>query len=1331
MPFEAAAPLIVRGPGRPDLLLNETLADLFEATAQRCPDKIALTFADRTLTYAELNHAADRAAHHLIAAGVRPGQLVGLWLPRGLDLLVMQLAIAKAGAGWLPFDADTPVERIGVCLDDAAACGIVVASEWLEDELSLPVPLFGHRDLEREPDGPLLRREGLLPEHPAYVIYTSGSTGKPKGILINQGSICHFLRSENSVLGVREDDKVYQGFSVAFDMSFEEIWISYLVGASLWIAPKCVVSDPDALPDALERNQISVLHAVPTLLALFPRDVPGLRIINLGGEMCPEALVERWATPSRQLFNTYGPTEATVSASLAELRRGQPVTIGKPLPNYGLLVLGENNLPLGVGETGELCIIGPGVAHGYLGRPELTAEKFIANPWAETPSESRLYRTGDLALIDEHGQVHCLGRADDQVKIRGFRVELGEIEAVLCKQPGIGTAAVVVRQEEGVDQLVAFLGAESGGQIDRVALRNALKVCLPPYMVPTRFEAVEQMPRLTSGKIDRKALRAMELAVLPPSESGDEPQTDAEVVLFDALGKLFPGLPLFRSADFFDDLGGHSLLAARLVSRLRADARFAGVTVNDVYRNRTLSQIADAIAANAATNAAAAEPLAEVPAIPAWRRWACGLAQAAALPHLIWLRIGHWLAPFFVYHYLTGDEGDSIWRAIGAALLTFVGAQLLAFAAAVIGRRLILARVKPGRYPLWGITYYRWWLSDRLTDIAPAYLLSGSSLQVWYMRLLGARIGKDVVIGSVRLRVPSLLSVGDGASIGNAVNLENARVERGELVIGRIRIGREAYVGSYAVMEGNTSVADLGRLDGLSALADGQHLPTGEHWIGSPARKQGMVDRSHRPKRPAVSTARKVFEAGFYSLGAVLIAALFFIPIFPTFILVDWLDEHLLAGLTGRQGALMTALRYFVLALPASAMLTFLTALLSAAIRWIALPRLQAGSWPVHSATYYRKWLANQIQECSLQIMHGVYATVYAPMWYRLLGAKVGKNAEISTAMGVVPDMLTLGDDTFIADAVMLGDDEVDGGWMTLQPTEIGNRSFVGNGAYVPDGTELPENVLIGVQSRTPSNDAIREGDTWMGSPSLRLPARETITGFPEHLTFNPSWKRRLARATIEAMRIVLPLALTIGVGYLIVLESFRDVGNDSIAAFLEDLAIGGLIYGFGAFLLVFTLKWLLIGRYQPRAVPMWTSFVWLSEAVTNLYEAIAVPNFVDLLRGTPMIVPVLRLLGAKIGRGAYLDSTDITEFDCAEIGDHAEINAWAGPQTHLFEDRIMKIGRVRIGANTTIRSRSTVLYDAEVGDGALLGPLTLVLKGERIPPASAWLGSPAQPGRR
>lgn len=199
--------------------------------------------------------------------------------------------------------------------------------------------------------------QGLQPDHTAYVIYTSGSTGKPKGIAINHGSICHFLRSENSVLGIQGDDKVYQGFSLAFDMSFEEVWISYLVGATLWIAPKMLVSDPDALPAALIAQRITVLHAVPTLLALFSQDVPGLRLINLGGEMCPDTLVERWAAPTRQLFNTYGPTEATVSASLAELKRGEPVTIGTPLPNYGLLVVDAEMHLLPAGETGELCIV--------------------------------------------------------------------------------------------------------------------------------------------------------------------------------------------------------------------------------------------------------------------------------------------------------------------------------------------------------------------------------------------------------------------------------------------------------------------------------------------------------------------------------------------------------------------------------------------------------------------------------------------------------------------------------------------------------------------------------------------------------------------------------------------------------------------------------------------------------------------------------------------------------------------------------------------------------------------------------------------------------------
>ena len=1317
---------LIRGAYRPDLLREETLPELLEATAHRCPDQLALIFAEQQVTYQMLNQQADRAAHHLIVAGIGPGRFVGLWLPRGIDLLVMQLAISKAGAAWLPFDADTPLQRIADCLTDAGAQAIVVAAAWLEQAASLPIPQISHHTLAASPSGPLQRRQGLTPAHPAYAIYTSGSTGKPKGIVVSHRSICHFLRSENSVLGVSQTDRVYQGFSVAFDMSFEEIWISWLVGATLWISPKSLVADTETLPTALKEAAITVLHAVPTLLALFPCDVPGLRLINLGGETCPEALVERWASPHRQLFNTYGPTEATVSASAALLQRGTPVTIGQPLPNYGMVVLDEADQPLGAEQTGELCIIGPGVAEGYLGRPELTQAKFIPNPWAESPQEARLYRTGDLARIDGQGQVHCLGRIDDQVKIRGFRVELNEIEAVLAQQPGITAAAVIVRTDQGASQLAAFCLTGSGSLFDVAELRRALKTTLPPYMVPTHFSHLSQLPRLASGKVDRKALLDIPLTS-GGAEIGDEPVTEEEILLFATLVALFPGQAITRAADFFDDLGGHSLLAAQLVSRLRQEPRFARLTLGEIYRCRRIGEIAAALAAYDPTPPEATLP--PFQPVPTWRRFTCGLAQAGVLPLLICLHIAHWLAPFFVYHYLTGDPEDSIAWAATASVSVFVLGQLLAFGVAILGVRISGYRLRPGRYPLWGFTYFRWWLSERLANIAPIYLLSGCSLQVSFLRALGARIGEEVVIGSVTLRVPSLFIVADGASIGNAVNLENARVERGQLVLGNIQIGQEASIGSYSVLEGNTIVGEYGRLEGLAALTDGQTVGAYQCWSGAPARLVGMVDPQRRPRRWPVTPLQQKLETVGYFLGALLIAVLFFIPIFPTFIMVDALDDKWLSGLAKENDPLIMAFRYFLLAIPASTLLILLTALLSAAIRWLALPRLLPGSWPVHSATYYRKWLANQIQECSMQILHGVYATVYAPLWYRLLGAKVGKNAEISTAMGVVPDMLTLGDETFIADAVMLGDDEVDGGWMTVQPTVIGHRSFVGNGAYVPDGTVLPENVLIGVQSYAPTTGQFSEGDTWVGSPPIRLPARETVTGFPEHLTYRPSWYRRLGRSLVETVRIVLPLATTIGVGYLIVLETFNDAVNESLWVFAWDLALGGLGYSIGTFIFVLALKWLLIGRYVPRAIPMWTPFVWLSEAVTNLYEAIAVPNFLDMLRGTPILIPMLRTLGMKIGRGVYLDTTDFTEFDCVQLGDQAELNSWSGPQTHLFEDRVMKIGYVTIGAQSTLRARGIVLYDASVGEGAVLGPLTLVLKGEHIPPHSAWVGSPAQPG--
>ena len=1331
-PSDALPPIdnlsILNGPEQPELIRVEVLADIFEATAHRLPTQTALVCGDRSLSYGELNELADRVAARLISAGVRSGQIVGLWLPRGIDLLVMQLGIAKSGAAWLPFDAETPVDRIKVCLDDAEAVGLLSCAASVDLLADLAGPVWTAEALASLLSEPSPRRQGVLPEHPAYVIYTSGSTGKPKGIRINQGAICHFLRSENAVLGIREEDRVYQGFSVAFDMSFEEIWISYLAGATLWIAPREVSADPEALPLALIEQQITVLHAVPTLLALFARDIPHLRLINLGGEACPESLVARWARPSRQVFNTYGPTEATVSASLAELHAGHPVTIGRPLPNYGLLVIDpavDNGLRLlPRGETGELCITGPGVAAGYLGRPDLTAEKFLANPWASSLRDTRFYRTGDLARIDADGCVQCLGRTDDQVKIRGFRVELGEIEAALCRQPGVGTAAVLLRHDDEVERLVAYLVADGELLPTPGALRGALAESLPPYMVPVHIETLPEMPRLTSGKIDRKALRARPLEFAAGlSADSDEPDTPAEEALFGELGRLFPGQPIHRAADFFTDLGGHSLFAARLASALRTHPQFASFTVREVYQHRTIGRIAEALAETAVLPQAA-EPAWTPPS--ALKRWLCGSAQALTIPGLVVLRMAQWLAPFFTYHFLTGDPDDSIALAVTVSVAVFLLATAVEFAIAAAGKWLILGRLKPGRYPLWGLTYFRWWIADRLIEGAPVYMLSGSPLLVWWLRVLGARIGKDAIIGSVTIRAHDLISIGDGVSIGNAVNLENVRAERGEFIIGRITLANESYIGSYSVLEGNTSIGEHGHLDGQSALGDGMVVPAGRLWSGSPARDSGVFDRSSTPPRPEVSETRLAREGLFFVLGAIATAVIFFIPVFPTFILIDWLDDSY--PWMQSSNIPFQLIKYFFLAFPATAVLILCTVLISAALRWSLLPRMQEGSWPVHSNAYCSRWLVNQIQEASLNILHGIYATVFAPSWYRLLGAKVGRDAEISTAQGLIPDLLTLGDETFIADAVMLGDEEIDGGWMTLRATVVSRRSFVGNGAYVPDGTVLPENVLIGVHTRAPANAQMRAGETWLGSPPINLPAREENSGYPEELTFRPSRMRRLGRTLVESCRIITPHAAVIAVGYTVVLNVMPLADAEHWGAVIWYLNIAGLLYGVGTLIFVALLKWLLLGRYDKIASPMWTPFVWISEGVTSLYVGFTVPNFMRYLRGTPWLPIAFSLLGSRIGRGVYLDTTDFDEFDCVHIGDFSELNALTCPQTHLFEDRIMKIDHVRIGSQVSLGARSSVLYSAVVGNNVRLGPLTLVMKGESIPASSHWQGCPASP---
>ena len=1366
--------MIIISEPRPELLRFETLAEIFTASVANFSDRVALIDGQQSLSYSALGAAAERVARNLAASGEQAGniirenvfevrslkgevekprdttsaaftqgmntlsvrspsdqtlnaalRIIGLWLPRGADLLIAQAGITLSGAAWLPFDADAPPERVAACLRDAGAIALITTRAMAAQlPASLSVQIHEIADLLVEATATAMPALELTPDHPAYVIYTSGSTGTPKGIAVSHRAICHFLRSENAVLGVTAEDRVFQGFSVSFDMSFEEIWISYLVGACLWLAPKAVTSDPDALLAVLCAQRITVLHAVPSLVALLPEIPEDLRLVNLGGEACPQAVADRWATGGRRVFNTYGPTETAVSSTYAVLQAGQSVTIGRPLPNYGLAIVDEHFRLVPAGQAGELCVFGPGLALGYVNNSALTRERFVEQPFPEHPAITRAYRSGDQVQVDERGDLRFLGRIDDQVKVRGFRVELGEVESVLAACPGVRAAAVVLRG----DTLVAFVLSDDDDDPES-RLRRACAAILPAYMVPSRILLRDILPRLASGKVDRRALAAEELSVMS-AEVGDEPATPGERALATALREIFPGRAFRRADDFFDDLGGHSLLVARLVSRLR-ELGFPQAAVRDVYGHRrvgALAQELESVGEKIAPSISMAIPTAQRPA--RWRRLMGGIIQTLILPVPICLHLATWLAPFFIYHWLTGDEEDSIAVAVVWSVAVFLVAQLIPFFLTIMAKWLVLGRLRPGRYAQWGQVHLRWWFVETMAAAVPVWLLNGTPYYRLWLRMLGARIGSDVYIGNVDVQAPDLLSIGDGAAIGSSVTIANVRVTGGHLVVRPVTIGARAMVDSYVVLEGGCSVGADATLGPLSSLAADVAMPDGAHWQGAPARpSHEAAARAPYPfRRPGWLV--RLWEWMFFPLAGAGVSVLFFLPIFPAFMLIDWVDAQWLDTWDETVHTVFAALSYLTLGLPAGVVLVTVTLVVAALLRRIVLPHLKPGSWSIHGSTYYRKWITSQVQESSLHLLHGLFATVYAPWWFRLMGARVGRNTEISTALGVTPELLELGDDSFVADGAMLGDELVRDGWMTVRGTRVGSRTFIGNGASVPDGAVLPSDVLIGVLSLTPPNQRLASGQTWMGSPALLLPARETLSGFPDHLTFRPSPVRRCARGIIEMIRIVLPLACVMAFGYLAVrtvMPFFEE--EEWMSGFLA-LTVAGLLFGHVCLLGVLAAKWLLIGRYRPRAAPMWTLFVWISEAITTVYESLVVPNLLIFLRGTPMLPIYLRLFGAHIGRDVYLDTTDFTEFDCVTIGDGAVLDGNCGPQTHLFEDRIMKIGTVRIGADVEVGACSTILYDTELGDGVRVAALTLVAKGERLPAGTAWEGSPAAPMR-
>ena len=1313
----------LRGSSDLSLLRDELLPEVFTATAKRSPDAIAITFGDVSLSYAELAARADRVAAALAVRGIGRGAFVGLWMSRSLDLHVALLGILRSGAAYIPFDTDAPAERVGECLKDCAAAAIILDAVTA-GAIEAPLPaerLLLPALLEEAPPGPAPdpRALGAHPADAAYAIYTSGSTGKPKAIVISHRNICHYLRAANAVYGIQATDVAFQGASVAFDLSLEEIFVPYMVGARLWVADRQTLADADRLPDLLTSAGITVLDTVPTLLTLLPRDVPSLRVIVLGGEACPPAVAQRWSRPGRRIFNSYGPTEATVVATIAEIHPGEAVTIGRPIPNYGCWVVDDALQPVAPGATGELLIGGPGVASGYLGRPDLTAEKFIANPWDSDGTMPVLYRSGDAVNIDHNGNLVFHGRIDDQVKIRGFRVELGEIEARLSGLPGVAQAAVALRSDDGTERLVAFVVAKADAAPDSATLREALRAQLPAYMVPSHYQSLAALPRLISGKLDRKALSALPLVAIADDEQ-EAPATATEAALLEAARRVFPGQAIGFDADFFLDLGGHSLLAAKFVSAVRETPALASLTLNEIYAGRTLRAMATMLDARAPAPGSRAADL-SFAAPSARRRFLCGLAQAAAMPFILALTTAPWLGVFVSYMLLSGEDAGVLGE-LGTLMLTYAVINIGTIVVSIALKWLILGRTRPGSYKLWGVYYYRWWLAQRVVSVAHIKWFQGTPIMGLYLRALGAKVGSDCIIAELEAGAFDLVRIGRGVAIGGKTRLANAEAVGDELVIGRIDIGDDSYIGTSCFISHDVVIADGGELSDLTSLAPGARVGRYEHWHGSPGGRAGLVDQASLPEPARASKARKTMLASVYLAMLVVLPPVSLIPIFPAFYLFDNLSD-IIAG-SGPQDYLHVLP---LLAWPTAMALIAITVLLIALVRWTVLPVVTAGTYSVYGWFYVRKWIVALATELMLETLSSLYATVYMRMWYRLMGAKIGKDAEISCNLSGRYDLTEIGEKCFIADEVVLGDETVRRGWMMLEPVKTEARVFVGNDAVVPPGAIIPTGTLIGIKSLPPANAAMQAGDTWFGSPPIKLPVRQRFDSVDANWTYEPPRWRRWWRAIFEAFAVSLPSMLFITFGILaveVLAPSLlaRDLPMASILFVAASVAISGALTACSIL-----VKWLMMGIYHPTAKPMWSWWALRTEAVAVMYWGLAGKVLLDHLRGTPFLPWVLRLYGCHFGEGVYMDTTDITEFDCIDVGDFCVINSLSALQTHLYEDRVMKVGRVKLGRGVSVGSGSTVLYDTHIGDYARIGKLTIVMKGEAIPAHGEWEGAPAQ----
>ncbi|WP_349270619.1 amino acid adenylation protein [Mycolicibacterium parafortuitum] len=1270
-----------------------TLIDILHETARRFPDAPAIDDGTVQLTYAELLSDIEDSVAWLGARGIGRGDRIGIRMPSGsYALYVAILSVLAAGAAYVPVDADDPPERAELVFTEADVVAIIT-----------------ERGMVRGPGSSRgWRATAPLSRDDAWIIFTSGSTGTPKGVAVTHRNAAAFVDAEakmflqNNPLG--PGDRVLAGLSVAFDASCEEMWLAWRHGACLVPAPRSLVRSGMDLGPWLVSRDITVVSTVPTLAALWPAEaLESVRLLIFGGEACPPELAERLAagpdSGGREVWNTYGPTEATVVACAARLDGKSAVSIGLPLPGWDLAVVDQDGRPVGTGQVGELVIGGVGLAR-YLDQDK-DSEKYAPFP---TLAWSRAYRSGDLVRLETDG-LYFVGRADDQVKVGGRRIELGEVDAALVSLPGVtGGATAVRRTAGGTPLLVGYIAVAPGLErtFDVGEARARLAAELPAALVP-RLVVVDELPTRTSGKVDRDALP---WPVSGADGAGDDGDTDLGGTLgwLAGLWREVLAAPVDGPEADFHALGGGSLAAAQLVAALRQ--RYPQVTVADLYDHPRLGSLAgylDELEPPTATETRVVKPVSRLTQA-AQVALTVPLAMLTGMQWVVWLAIANNVAAELS---LVDWVSPIAWWWVLAGFLLFVtppGRMSIA----VFGARVLIGELQPGTYRRGGWVHLRVWLAERLAAASGAENLSGAPWLVYYARALGNRVGTGVDLHSAP-PVTGMLTLGHRCSIEPEVDLSGHWIDGDLFHVGPIAVGNDATVGARTTLFPGAVVgknADVAPGSGVVGK-----VKNGQYWKGSPAVKSGKAKHpwpDHRPPRAPLWVA--MYGITSMTLGALPLAALAV-----GLAVIGWGVR----GTASVQDAIVPALLWLVPA-TAAAMLVY-AALTVAGVRMLGAG-LHEGYHPVRSRQGWQLWATERLMDAARTYLFPIYAGLLTPWWLRLLGAKVGKNTEISTVL-LIPKFTVVEDGAFLADDTMVASYELGGGWIHVARATIGKRAFLGNSGITQPGRRVPDDGLVAVLSATPHK--AKAGSSWLGSPPVRL--RRKPTAADALRTFHPSARLKALRATVETFRFV-PVVASFAVG-VAVLFAIQELAA-RFGWLWAGLAAGPVLLAAGAIAgaIAVAAKWLVVGRITAIEHPLWSSFVWRNEVADTFVETVAAPWFARAASGTPVMNLWLRGLGAKIGRGVWCETYWLPEADLVTLEDGATVNRGCVVQTHLFHDRIMRMDTVVLESGATLGPHCVALPAARIGAAATVGPASLVMRGDVVPPSTRWQGNPIAP---